>query len=200
MRAMRKLSVPMISIAVLTLAACGGGGTAAASSTTTTTPGGRGFRNAAFTTCLKQHGVTLPSGGFGGGGRRGASGASGATGPVGRRPGGFFGGGGAGLSQKEQAAFSACRSKLPNGGQFGGGLRGGANATALKAYLSCLSDHGVTVPKTPVAGASGPAGPGGFRSPLASLRNDPKFAAARQACRVLLPARDGASPTATPAG
>jgi hypothetical protein len=199
----------MISLAVLALAACGGSAKASSSSTTTTTPAGRGFRNAAFTTCLKDHGVTLPartgrpSGPSGVSGRRGRFGAGGGGGG-----GGFFGGGGgaAGLSTKDQAAFNACRSKLPNGGRFGGGAGGGANATALKAYLSCLSDHGVKVPKTPAApsGASGPSGSSGsgrgrFGNPFAGLRNDPKFAAASTACRALLPAR-GATPSTLPAG
>jgi hypothetical protein len=200
MRAVHKLSVPMISLAVLALAACGGSATASGSSTTTTTPTGRGARNAAFAACLKDHGVTLP-GGFGRGGPPGSR-PSGASGPRG----GFFGGDGAGLSTKDRAAFQACRSKLPNGGRFGGGF--GANATALKAYLSCLGDNGVKVPKVSTApiGASGPSGPsgfavrGGFRSPLAGVRNDPHFAAASKTCRALLPARGTSSSTTTPAG
>ena len=63
---------------------------------------GGGFSNAAFTTCLKQQGVTLPSG-FGGGGRRGGLGGSGGSGGFGGPRGGsggrgrgFFGGGSGG--------------------------------------------------------------------------------------------------------
>ena len=198
----------MIPLAVLALAACGGSAKASTSSTTTT-PTGRGFRNAAFTTCLKDHGVTLP--GFGNGGPPGGA-PNGASGPSG---GGFLGGGGrrdggggAGLSATDRAAFQACRSKLPNGGRFGGGFGGGANATAVKAYLSCLGDNGVKVPKatTPPIGASGPSGPsgfavrGGFRSLLAGVRDDPHFAAASKTCRALLPARGPSSSTTTPTG
>ncbi len=200
-------------VATLGLAACGGGGSAKASASgttpSTTTAGGGGLQNAAFTTCLKQHGVTLPAG-FGGGRRRGGSGApggapGGAGGPgrlggSGGR-GGFFGGGGAGLSTAQQAAFSACRSKLPNGGQFGGGrgFAGGASATQLKAYLSCLSDNGVKVPTT----TSAPAGGSGFRgfgSAIGGLRNDPHFAAASKKCAPLLPARGTRPPTSPAAG
>lgn len=186
------------AVAALALAACGGGAAKASTSgsaTSTTTPGQPGLQSAAFTTCLKQHGVTLPAG-FGGGRLRGGSGGAGGPGGpgdpgplggTGRRIG--FLGGGAGLSATQQQAFTACRSKLPNGGRFGGrGFAGGANATQLKAYLSCLSDHGVKVPTT----TSTPAGGSGLRrfgNPLASVRNDPHFAAASKQCAPLLPAR-----------
>jgi hypothetical protein len=153
--------------------------------TSTTTPtGGRGIRNLAFTTCLKQHGVTLPSRPPGAG--RGGSGGGG----------GFFGG--AGLSSADQAAFSACRSKLPAGGFGGRGFAGGASATQIKAYLSCLSDHGVRVPTT----TSAPSGGSGFPrlgTSLRGLRSDPHFAAASRTCAPLLPARGATTPT-TPAG
>jgi len=168
--------------APLLFAACGGGGgsSAGASTTTTTSPAGRGARNSALTACLKQHGVTLPSGGSGAPGGSGP----GASGP----PAGGFGGGGGGPSisipgvsqQQLQAAFSACRSKLPNGGNFGGG---GANGQAFQAYFSCLRDHGVKVPTT-TPGSSSSSRPG---SALGSLRNDPKFAAANKTCQALQP-------------
>jgi hypothetical protein len=194
------------AVAALALAGCGGGSAKASTGTTptTTTPGGgRGFESAAFTTCLKQHGVTLPNG-FGGGRRRGGSGlpgGPGGPGPIGgsgRRFG--FLGGGAGLSAEQQAALTACRSKLPNGGRFGGGgFAGGANATQLKAYLSCLSDHGVKVPTTTSVPAGG-SGPRRFVNPLAHLRNDPHFAAASQQCAPLAPTRGTRTPTPPAAG
>jgi hypothetical protein len=179
-------------IAALTLAACGGGssnvnasGTTATS--TTTAAGGRGFRNSAFTTCLKQHGVTLPSGPRGT--RRGGSGGRG----------GFLGG--AGLSSAGQAAFSACQSKLPAGGFGGRSFAGGASATQITAYLSCLRDHGVRVPTT----TSAPRPGGGSGSPrlgnaLRSVRSDPHFAAASKTCAVLLPARGATTPTTAAGG
>ena len=191
----------VLSIAApLVLAACGGGSSNASASTSptsTTTAAGGGLANSAFTACLKQHGVTLPSGL--GGGRRGGSGSSGPPGglPPGGSggPGGFLGGGGgAGLSSAQQAAFSACRSKLPAGGFGGGrGFAGGASATQLKAYTSCLSDNGVKVPTTTStpAGGSGPR----FANPLAGLRSDPHFAAASKKCAALLPTRGSTPPT-----
>jgi hypothetical protein len=218
--------VPVLILAAgaaLVLAACGGGGSSKAASgatTTTTTAGGRGFQSAAFTTCLKGYGITLPAGGFGGfGGRRGgasgASGASGATGASGASGSGRFGGGFGGgppisipgvSAQKVQTAFSACRSKLPNGGRFGGGgFGGGANSEAFQAYLSCLGDHGVVVPK-PTTTTSGPAGAtgtrprGGFGSQLRGLRSQPKYAAASKTCAPLLPTFGGGSTTTTAPG
>jgi hypothetical protein len=71
------------------------------------------------------------------------------------------------------AALNACRSQLPNGGNF-------ANSSAFQAYRSCLQDHGVSMPAR-----------GGFGS---LNRNDPKIAAALKTCRALLPSR-GTTPT-----
>lgn len=132
--------------------------------------------------------------------RGGGSGGPGSFpgGGAGRR-GGFFGGGGAGLSSAQQAAFAACRSNLPGGGRFGGrGFAGGASATQLKAYLSCLSDNGVKVPKTSTSAAGG-SGPRSFIS-LRGVRSDPRFAAANKICRALLPARGSVSATPTTTG
>jgi len=112
-------------------------------------------------------------------------------------------GGAGGLSSANQAAFSACRSKLPGGGFGGRGFAGGASATQLKAYMSCLSDNGVKVPKTattPTTGVAGGSGFGGFRSPLAGVRSDPHFAAANKICRALLPAGGATTSTTAAAG
>jgi hypothetical protein len=160
---------------VLLLGACGGSSGAASSTTTnptTTTNGtGAGARNGAFTACLKQHGITLPSGGF----RRPGAG----LGTPGSRP---------ARSPAQQQAFAACRSKLPTGGGFGRG----ANPQAFQAYLSCLGDHGVTVPTT-TAGST----PRGAGSGLAGVRSDPKFATANKTCAPLLPTF-GSTTTTTP--
>ena len=210
---MRKLLVPILGVsAALALAGCGGGSSNAGASgttTTTTTAGGRGFQNAAFTACLKSHGITLPAGGFGGRrggsggfGGRGARGGSGPAGGSGRRGGRFFGGGGFSIpgvsAQKMQAALSACRSTLPNGGRFGGsGFAGGPNASQLRAYLTCLGNNGVTVPTTTTA--AGGNGFGGGFGVLRAVRNDPHFAAASKKCQALAPTRGG-PPVASPAG
>ena len=202
--------------AALVLAACGGGGSAkgasSATTTSTTTAGGRGgFQSAAFTSCLKGYGITLPAGSFGGRRRPGASGATGASGAGGT--GGFRGGGGFGggppisvpgvSAAKVQTAFTACRSKLPNGGSFGGGgFASGANAEAFQAYLSCLGDNGVVVPKTTTttsgpSGATGTRPRGGFGSQLRDLRSQPKYAAAAKTCQPLLPTFGGGGTTTT---
>jgi hypothetical protein len=181
------------AVAVLSLAACGGSSAKASGSTatSTTTPGGRGFLTGAFLTCLKDHGYTPPAG-FGTRRARGASGASGATG-TGRRRGFFGGGGGLASNPKAQAAFQACRSQLPNGGRFGAGFGGGrANATAVRAYLSCLSDNGVKVPKISTSTPSSTR-----RGVLAQVRQDPKFATADPICRKLL-TFGGSTTTTTP--
>jgi len=207
--AVRRVPVPILAaVAALLLAACGGGGSpkvSASTSTTTSTPG-RGFRNAAFTTCLQKQGIKLPAGGLGFGGRRrgGASGASGASGATGARRG--FGGGPPisipGVStQKLQSAFAACRSSLPNGGRFGGGR---FNPEVLRAYLSCLGDHGVVVPTT-TTGASGATGASvrtgrGVGSQLRALRSQPKYAAAAKTCQPLLPTFGGGGTTTSSPG
>jgi hypothetical protein len=197
----RNIPVPILAaFAAFGLAACGGGGSANASSTTTTTTAGRGFQSAAFTNCLKQHGVTLPAGGFGGRRPDAGTGGTGGPGGTGGTPGtgGFRGGGGPAISipgvsaSQIQTAFSACRSQLPNGGRFGGGGFGGGNPAALQAYLSCLRDHGVTIPTT--TSGSTPARPG---SELRAVRNSPNFAAANKTCQVLLPTSGSSTTTTT---
>jgi hypothetical protein len=97
-----------------------------------------------------------------------------------------------------QAAQTACASVRPAGG-FGGGGAGGANpqfGQAYQAYLSCLQDHGVTVPTT-VAGQTG--GGGGFGRPSFD-QNDPTFQAANKVCSALLPARPTDDSTTTTTG
>jgi hypothetical protein len=187
MQSMRSRTFRILALAVgaaLALGACGGSSNAASSSTTSpTTPtsaGATGARNAAFTTCLAQHGVTLPSGGFGQpGGGQGTG-----TGTPGSRP---------ALSAKQQSALGACRSKLPNGGGGGGRFPGGgANPQALQAYLSCLGVLGVTVP-TSTSGSTA----GGRGSALGAVRNDPKFTSANKTCAPLLPT-SGSTTTTTP--
>src|SRR5580692_11759128 len=61
----------------IVLAACGGGSKTTTAPTTSTTTNSRSAALAAYVTCMKNHGVTLPAGagafGFGGGGRRGTA-------------------------------------------------------------------------------------------------------------------------------
>ena len=201
------LAMVLVIVPLALLAAgCGGSSSPSAAGTTTTNAAvgasgaGPSAALTAFTTCLKQHGVTTAgfggfgrrppgaSGAFGGSGasgRFGPSGASGRFGPSGasgRR--GFGGGFGGNLTAAQQKAFTACRSKLPAGtGRFrpggGGGAGGGANPAFAK-YTQCLAKHGV---KFGTASASGAA-----------------FAKASKACAKLRPAVGGATPATTTTG
>jgi hypothetical protein len=135
--------------ASLVIAACGGSSnsgktTTSKSAAATSTSKGATSRTA-FTTCLKQHGVT--SKGFGGGTR-----TTGAP-PAGAGGGGFPGGGGgfAGGNSKFAKAMQACRSKLGSSG-FGPGRPGSSagarhftphfSSTELKSYVSCIRKNG----------------------------------------------------------
>jgi hypothetical protein len=174
---LRVAGAAAVAAVAIVASGCGASGSPSASSatTTTTTTTGTGANTAdrtAFNTCLAQHGVTLPGrppgGGAGGGGGNGQPPAGG--------PGGG-GGGLANLTAAQRQAFTACRSKLPSGGRFGGGPGGGgrANNPAFAKYNACLKKNGVTL------GAS----------------NDPKtFAKAQTACASLAPTGGGATPPA----
>jgi hypothetical protein len=207
--------VPLAAVALGSgLAACGGGsGTKAAAATGSTTPSAQAFIN-----CLKSHGYTPPAAliqrlnsppttdANGGGGGFFIFGGGGGGGDA---AGGAGGGGSSTPStprttldpaqvQARQQAFTACQSQAPAGFRFGGG-RGGQAFTALRAYISCLNDHGytkITVPTTvpggqPPAGGFG-GGPGvgggaGLRQQLQALQSDPSAAAAVAACKPLVP-------------
>jgi hypothetical protein len=130
-----------VGVLAIALTACGSSGASSSGTTTTTTPKPS---TAAFTACLKSHGVTLPS--FGGGTGGGFGGGTGGGGFGGGAGGGGFGGGtgGGGFASnpKFSAAFKACASLRPKGG-FGGN---GADSVAFKAYTNCLKIYGVTLP------------------------------------------------------
>ena len=142
----------------------------------------------AYQQCLASHGVKgLPrgAGGFAGGSRGGIGGSQGGGGNGGQPSGGSAPGGGAPrtapkLTSRQKKAVKACRSMLPTGG-FGGG--NGANrgnrpgGAAFTAYLTCLTQHGVTVPTN-----------GGFRN---IDQNDPTVQAAESACASLRPTFGG---------
>lgn len=171
------------------LAACGGGGssggtTPVGAAASASASGGAGS-NAAYRTCLSQHGVTLPSRSPGQGRPSGGTGGGGF--------GGFGAGGGGGfsVSPQMQAAMQACASLRPSGGAFPGGGRGG---TALVAFRNCMTQQGVTIPTTrPTARPTASSTDGAARFFLGGLDpNDPKVSAALKVCSPLLPSR-GAS-------
>lgn len=157
--------------AVALAAACGSGGAAA-----TASPGST--RAGAYLSCLREHGVTVPSGGpRGHGGRAGGRPSGRPSGrPTGRRPSGMPSGdpGGRGFGPRPSGAATACASLRPSPGVFGGGRVAGG--TALKAFRSCLSDHGVT----------------GTADPRALRAATGKRGAAYRTCRALLPSRSPA--------
>lgn len=217
-------ALPAVALAVVSVAACGGGSSKAAAGATgaaatasqgtaagTSSAGGTGGTGAAggftaYLSCLKSHGVTVPTGRPGGGTGTRPSGA-----PRSRGAGGGFGGFGQATSGPAAAAAKACASLRPTGG-FGAG--GAGNSAALQsqitAYRSCLSDHGVTLPAvtarpTGAAGTSASPGTrrGGFGGIGALNTADPKTAAAVKACAALLPSfgqgRAGAGSSAVPA-
>lgn len=130
----------LLVLALSVLAAgCGSSSSSTASSATSpattstpATPGQSGAAGssrtlpAAFIACLKQHGVTLPAGGFrrapGGGGFQGAPGGNG-TPPT-----------------KRRTAVAACSKFAPQSSLgFGQGGRGG-----FAAYSACMRRQGVT--------------------------------------------------------
>lgn len=204
----------LASGALLLLSACGSSsGSSSASSTTGTSAstsasasgkaGGSGVDAQAmskYRDCLTQHGVTLPSFSPGAGRPSGApsgrpSGRPSGSGGGGGGFGGYGGFGGASADPKTAAAMKACDSLRPQfNGQRGGA--GGMDSTALKAFTSCLKDHGVTLP-TPSPGATGSraGGSGGTRGLNTS---DPKTAKAYNTCKALLPQRPSGAPTSTP--
>jgi hypothetical protein len=175
----------------------------------------------AYEQCLAAHGAPNGGrfGGFGGGGNDNGNGngANASTPPTSdATPPSTID------RQAMQAAQQACEAQRPSFiGQ--GGQGGGANGQfgqAVRAYLSCLSDHGVKVPDlgtvpqgstppTTAAGQSGQSGQngqggrGGFGGggaigqAMQQVRSDPNFATADATCKVLLPAN---TPGQAPAG
>lgn len=177
------VSAAAVAACGLLLAACsssGASGGAQAKPSASASATAKGMD--AYRQCLAQHGVTMaprPSG-------------SGRPTGAGRRPGGGGGGfggfgGGASADPAQRQAVQACASERP---QFNGRGGGGANSTAMKAFTSCLKDHGVVLPS-----ASPGAGGGGLRGLNTA---DPKSASALQVCKALLPQRRSGSPTPSP--
>ncbi len=146
----------------------------------------------AYTDCLRQNGVVLPTrspgagrspGGFTGGGARPTF-SPGAGGGFRNGGGGGFGGGGflgtqapAGIDQATWTkATQACASLRPTAAPGGGGQ----NNSAFTAYRNCLSDHGVKQTTGPINTA------------------DPTYVAAEKACAPLRPS-GRPRPSGTPA-
>jgi hypothetical protein len=150
-------AVPLAIVLLgLLLAACGGGSGRTSSSASTSSTGAKtgsnargqfAARAATLRTCLKKEGITLPERKPGKAGEQ--------------RPGGPFGGGGAGgqrggfqlpkgvTREKLQAALKKC------GGGFGGAGRrfGGArNAQQLTKFATCMRSNGIKLPTPNTSG------------------------------------------------
>ncbi|MGW2863900.1 hypothetical protein [Streptomyces sp. SDr-06] len=165
----------------LLLAACSSSaaGTSAQASPSASASAGAKARDA-YRQCLAQHGVTMAPRPSGSARPRG----SGRPGDGSRGPGGFGGfGGGASADPAQRQAIEACASERPRFNGSGG--------TAMKAFTSCLKDHGVVLPSA----SPGAGGPRGLNTA------DPKSAQAFQVCKALLPQRrpGSPSPSASPA-
>jgi hypothetical protein len=162
--------------ATMVLAGCGGSasaGAAATSSAASTATASAGL--SAFTTCLKQHGVTIRPGQFGARPRASFSPSAFPTRSPRPRP---------SFTGRDSAAFKACAKYAPAG--FGAGFGRVISSSALAAFKSCLSQNGVKVTGTTASAI------------LAELRNSTgKTAAAVRTCRVLLqPTAPTPSPSA----
>ncbi|MFE5540925.1 hypothetical protein [Streptomyces sp. NPDC056492] len=189
---------PTAALSAVALAACGlllagcssGAGAvrtaASASASASSSPDAKGMD--AYRQCMARHGVTMaprPTGtrGPGGGGGNGGGGWGGASGGPGRR---------ASADPQRSEATQACADLRPQFNGRGGGP-GGGDGGAMKAFTSCLKDHGVVLP------SASPNAPGTRGFPTA----DPQSAQAFETCKALLPQRGqntpqpGASPSAS---
>jgi hypothetical protein len=133
----------------------------------------------AYLTCLRQHGVNVPT-------------ARPSVRPTARPSGGF-----GSPSSAMLKARQACAKLRPAGG-FGGGRF----AAAFQAFRTCMASHGETIPSArPTAPPASPPASGAPRADrfLNGLNPaDPKVAAALKACQPKLPTfpRPSASPSA----
>ena len=138
-RSVRRVSFPLLAIALVSsvaLSACGGGSSSASSSTTSSTSAATSASNSskasttAYAACMQKHGVKFSGFGLGG---------TGGSFPTG----GSLPSGGSFNSSAFQKASAACASLRPKGfGTRPGGFSGAASA----AYRNCLKLHGVTLP------------------------------------------------------
>lgn len=156
------------AIAALLIAGCGP--VSASSSSSSSSSGSAGSGRSAYFSCLRKHGVSLPTAAPGAGGSGGFGGS-----------GGGFSGSGSGSFQK---AAQACASLRPS---FGGGGGFGGFATAFKAFRTCMSDHGEPIPATRPTSA-----PTAESSPADRILNglnpnNSKVAAALKTCESKLP-------------
>jgi hypothetical protein len=216
-RVPRPAALTALTLALaLSVTACGSssGGSASAAKSSTAKTGGSAAKVslAAYTSCLKSHGVSTKAragfgGGFGGGGTSTTGGPPSGTPPTGTTTTGGFPGGGSGGpgvpgggSSKYAKAAKACASKLPTGARSAigaggfGGAAGGSTAAGraafstkeLDAYVSCIRKNGY-------GAMPAPSTTGGAVFPK-SVASNAKFEAANAKCQSLLvPAKTGSA-------
>jgi len=175
-------------LGALALSACGGSAadTAAASSSAEAPDAA----DDTFADCMRENGVDIPEGQFQPGAGVAPGQAPDAT-MLTERPSDVTGIDGDAF----EAAREACEDLLPEGAvMFGGPGGAGIDESALRAYRSCMADHGVDLPEP------GPAGTDGAAPPAISVdRDDPEFAEAQETCAALLPEVTESAPPTTAA-
>jgi len=178
----RVASLGVTLAALLLLAACGssGGPGVASLGRATPTPSGlpagssKGQVALAFSQCMRHHGVTnFPDPSTGGGLTINSDSGINPDSPV------------------FQAAQTACKSLLPNGGQIDPAQAAAAQAAALR-FSQCMRDHGVASFPDPQF-SSGGGGGVRLQLPQGVDFNSPQFQAAQNACQSNLPKPPGGS-------
>lgn len=156
------LSIAVLALVGLPLAACGSSGSSAdpssaAAPTASSSSGSSQSGPVAFAQCVRAHGVTdFPD----------------------PQNGHFIISGAAESNPNFQSAVQACQDLLGPGG-----IGGGSNSSAMLNYAHCIQTHGV--PQFP-----DPSANGALDIP-ASVQNDPQFQKAQQDCKSDLPGSQG---------
>jgi hypothetical protein len=181
-RSRRALGPVMLGGAALLLVTGCGQATSPAAAAAPSSSSSARLSITAYLTCLRQHGVNVPT-------------ARPTVRPT-ARPSGGFGSPSAAMLKARQA----CAKLRPAGGfGFGGG---GQFAAAFQAFRTCMAAHGETIPTTrPTAPPTSPPVSGAPRADrfLNGLNPaNPKVAAALKACQSKLPTfpRSSGSPSA----
>ncbi|WP_062346297.1 hypothetical protein [Herbidospora yilanensis] len=152
---------------LLSLTACGGVEETAAAPA----PSGGPRDRTALAECLKEHGVTLPEGGFRNNDGQLGDRPSGAP-PGGGRPGdGQWGDGPSGEPRPRPSGFPSMDDRTREAFQAcGGGNRRQMDDSAFNAFRTCMKDNGAEV-----------------RSPRDANQDDPAVKKALEKCRPLMP-------------
>ena len=160
------------ALVALLASGCGGATAAPAASSVSAKPSPGA---SAYLTCLRQHGVNVPT-------------TRPSVRPSVRPSGGFT------ANPAMQKARQACASLRPADGF--GGFGGGQFAAAFQAFRSCMAAHGQTIPTTrPTAPPTTAPSPGADRFLNGLNASDPKVAAALKACQSKLPRFPRATPS-----